>query len=149
MFPLSTPADDPLFEGGTIHHVVVPYDEAQQLPPYKPTHVVAYCFLIGNNSYDPKISMASFCLEREMAQLLDAKGKTNGMNTPYFPGRDMYVSMKPDADKLQVMFTLGAHRRVSYEGADTTRLDVLRALNSKPLLLMNYYLETPLIFPHS
>jgi hypothetical protein len=146
IFPIAVP-DCESVHGGIMQHVVVPYGEVQRLPPYDPTFVVCYSFLLGNNSFDPKVSVASFCLEREMAWLLRVKGDTNGRNTDLFPDRDMVTGMKPSQGELQIVFSLLSPKRILYEGADVTHFDLRRAHHSEPLLLKNYYIQTPLIFP--
>src|SRR5262249_25887636 len=58
------------FVGEAIDQVVIPQSEADRLPPYRHTPVHCFCVLVGNHCKDPRISIAGYCLETEMAALL-------------------------------------------------------------------------------
>jgi hypothetical protein len=123
------------FEGKTIHHVVLPESEKDQLWPQSFTPVHAYCVLLGNNCVEPKVSIAAFCLETEMTWMLEAKGVTGGKNTVHFPGRNMAVGTSLSDDKIHILFILGKERYVNYESINVSWIDLQHVLKPDPLII--------------
>lgn len=107
---------------------MLPQTEMDRLWPQRHTPVHVFCVLVGNTWLDPKVSVAGFCLEREMEWLLAVKGRTGGKNTEHFPGRNMIVgASNQDA---RILFLLTEQTWVNYEGVRVTWYDLHHALKS-------------------
>jgi hypothetical protein len=113
----------------------MPYAEAERMPPYDYTPVQSFCVLLGNNCVEPKISTVKFCLEKEMAYMLGAKGRTGGLNTARFPGRNIIAGTYNKNHPVGALFVLGKQEQVEYEGLTMSWIDVKRALKSDPLIV--------------
>src|SRR5262249_44198245 len=100
-----------------------------------PTFVNVYCFLVGNDYRDPRVSAISACLEREMCRLLAIKGRTDGKNTEHFPGKNMSIGTRlENGANGGHLFVLGAERMIEFEGVPVSWGDYFRALRCNPLV---------------
>ncbi len=118
------------FVGDKVEHVVMPYAGAERLPPSDYTPVQSFCVLLGNNCVEPKVSTVKFCLEKEMAYMLNVKGRTRGLNTDRFPGRNIIAGTYNKHQPAGALFVLGNQEYVNYEGLTMSWFDVQRALKS-------------------
>jgi hypothetical protein len=123
------------FLGAAVDTIVVSDHDADGLPPYQYTPVHCFCVLVGNNCDDPKISIAGYCLEREMDNLLLTEGETNGKNTSHFPGKNIRSGTMIRDGKIGILFAIGEERMVEYEGLTVSWFDLQRALKGDPPLV--------------
>lgn len=136
MGPLTvTKSDDSEFLGNTIEHAVIPQSEADRLPPYSHTPVHCYCVLVGNHAKDPRISIAGYCLETEMAGLLHVKGKTGGKNTYRFPGKNISIGTHQTDGRIGILFALGEERMIDYEGVRVSIIDLMQTFKDDPAVI--------------
>jgi hypothetical protein len=147
IFSFPVPQTHDQFKGDVVYGNVLPLHKARSLLPDEIHPVATYCYLVGNTSLDPKISLASFCLEMEMGPLLRTKWETSGKNSAFFSGRDVIASISPNPNVLNIMFAIGEPQRTDYEGMDVTRMDLARALHSDMVLLMDDSPASELIYP--
>jgi hypothetical protein len=117
-----------------IDSVVLPRDEVDRLPPYEYKPVHAYCALVGGPCTDPKISLAGYCLEREMTGLLETKTETNGKNTRHFPGRNIGLGATGFGNRT--LFARCEEGMTDYEGVSVTTRDRHHAINSTGEVLL-------------
>ena len=119
-----------LFAEKTIENIVIPSLETQGLPPYSHTPVHCFCVLVGNSCDDPRVSIAGYCLEQEMQDLLFTKAATNGKNSEYFGNRNVVIGSNFDSSELSTAFIIGEESYVDFEGISVSQIDVMQSLKS-------------------
>lgn len=145
MFPMAIPkerqAGPKFFLGESLDHIVISEKDVQNLPPIDYHPVNTYCLLLGNNRLDPRLSSAIVCLEHEMVRMLDVKTKTGGMNTAYFPGRDVTIGTQIKDGRIGTLFTLSNMKFIEVEGIKITEYDLFSALKSDELYTRSFFYQ--------
>ena len=126
----SPPGSVELFLGPSIENIVIPEKESRNLLPDSYTPVHCFCVLVGNTCDDPKVSIAGYCLEKEMQEMLFTKAITNGKNSSYFGNRNVVMGSNYNAKELSISFTIGEEASVDFEGIVASQIDILQSLRS-------------------
>ncbi len=125
------------FVGTTVDTIAISKRDADRLPPHKYIPVHCFCVLVGNTCDEPKVSIAAYCLEQEMAGLLFTKGQTNAKNTSYFLGKNIVGGTMMRGKTFAVAFALGEEKMVEYEGVTVSWFDLHHALKGDPPFVIN------------
>lgn len=120
--------------------VVISRDDMEGLPPYEHTPVHCFCALVGSHCTDPKISIAGYCLEKEMNRLLLTKTETGGKNTSHFPGKNVAGGDWHGEKGHGSLFVRCEEKLRDYEGVSVTYRDLQRALQGIPHIFVNKWL---------
>jgi hypothetical protein len=76
------------------------------------------------------VSIAGYCLEQEMQDLLFTKAATNGKNSEYFGNRNVVIGSNFDSSELSTAFIIGEESYVDFEGISVSQIDVMQSLKS-------------------
>jgi hypothetical protein len=121
-----------------VQYVGCPADFVESLRP-KPYHQVnCYCYVLGNNRHDLKLTPTIFSAESEMSWMLRVKARTGGRNTDRFGTRNIHGGAMMDAGRQYSMFTLLNDSYIDYMGVRITGLDLEYALMTKELFEKRY-----------
>jgi hypothetical protein len=119
-----------LFLGPSVESIVIPEKESRILLPDSHTPVHCFCVLVGNTCDDPKVSIAGYCLEKEMQELLFTKAVTNGKNSSHFGNRNVLIGSNYNSKELSISFVIGEEALVEFEGVTASQIDILQSLRS-------------------
>jgi hypothetical protein len=63
--------------------------------PARFNFVNVYCLLLGGKPPDMRVTYSCFCAEKEMAEMLEVKARTGGLNTDKLDGRNCTIRTVP------------------------------------------------------
>lgn len=119
------------FIGDYIESVLISQRGTEELPPYKYNPVHCFCVLVGNTPDEPKISIAGYCLEKEMIELLFAKEDASGKNSRHFGERNVVNGMQQKEDGPYAMFAIVEEATEEFEGVQFLKSDLRNMLREK------------------
>jgi hypothetical protein len=91
-YPVRRIVDDQRrFFDGEVLLLRKPSDELREVLPKSYTPVPVHCFFLVKE----KLFQLTFIAEREMARILDVKGRTGGLSTDRFDGRNCHICLGP------------------------------------------------------
>ncbi|MEQ8785090.1 MAG: hypothetical protein RIC55_02285 [Pirellulaceae bacterium] len=86
---------DDVFESDQIELLDLPSHFVDFVLPEKHEWVSVQCFRFGGRDKDLKASMHTYCAELDMRRLLYMKGKTEGLNSDLFDGKNIRIALSP------------------------------------------------------
>lgn len=131
--------------GTTVEHLIIPEEEAERMPPTEFTPVHCFCVLVGNTCYEPKVSIAGYCLEREMEYLLRTKAATGGKNSEHFGNRNIQIGHDAKDGTRRLFFALGEEVMIDYEGITISQIDLTHTLRDKVAIVEKFWLTPALV----
>ena len=103
----------------------MPYRFDQRVLPLNFRPVSVQCWLIGGDPARLSMSRLSFLAEREMSQVIRAKGSTGGKNTALLSGRNCHRCFLPHFDNVPAdWFLIGSDRVAEFFGLSLPVVDV-------------------------
>jgi hypothetical protein len=92
--------------------------------------VNVYCYLIGGEPSNMKLTSCSFCGETEIARVLRVKASTAGLNTEKLDGRNCVINTSPlTADNHRVIISIGHETTLPLGDATIGISDFINALH--------------------